>query len=304
MGKMTPVDKGSAEGTNPYNQKKAWDGEGKTGESFVSADDSMAYKKVQKVAILDKMEDTPEVEAVQEAEHTEEGDSRYKTVDYKKRYDDLKRHYDKKLGEFKTKEKSMQETIASNEPRYTPPSTPEELERFKDENPSLYNVVETVAHMRSSTELTTLKEELKTVQESLKLEEANRAYAELKVLVPDFEQIRQSNEFHEWAELQPDEIQNWVYKNRTDVRLAAQAINLYKASIGMQQPAVPATTLMPQARQAGADEQVSPRASREEPTSQERVWTAAEIASLSTTQFEQYRAEIDKAFAEGRVSRD
>ena len=55
--KMTPKDQGSLMAANPYNKNKEWDGEGKTGKAFVSADDSMAYVSTQKTVVLDKMEE-------------------------------------------------------------------------------------------------------------------------------------------------------------------------------------------------------------------------------------------------------
>jgi len=120
------------------------------------------------------------------------------------------------------------------------------------------------------------------------------------VLVPDFEQIRGDDNFHNWVEQQPQQIQDWVYKNSTDVQMAAQAINLYKASIGMQQPN---ESQPPQFNtQQGADQAVSVRNGREEPTSREKVWSRSEIASLSPAQYEQHREAIDAAFADGRIS--
>lgn len=297
MTKMTALDKGSLIGTNPYNKNKTWDDEGKTGEAFVSADDSMAYVSRPKTVIMDKMEDTKP--AVQPSGDEPE-DSRFSKVDYKKRYDDLKGHYDKQVNSFRTQEKELRKQLNDNAPVYEPPSTPEELAKFREENPSIYNVVETVAHMEAGKKVTDLQAKLDAVTETLALSQAREAYAELKVLVPDFEQIRGDDNFHNWVEQQPQQIQDWVYKNSTDVQMAAQAINLYKASIGMQQPN---ESQPPQFNtQQGADQAVSVRNGREEPTSREKVWSRSEIASLSPAQYEQHREAIDAAFADGRIS--
>ena len=45
---------------------------------------------------------------------------------------------------------------------------------------------------------------------------------------PDFAQIRQDSAFHDWVQLQPANIQDALYKNNTDARAAARAIDLYK----------------------------------------------------------------------------
>ena len=48
--------------------------------------------------------------------------------DFKKRYDDLKSHYDRKVNEWKEKEKSLSEQA---QPTYKAPKSPEELAMFK-----------------------------------------------------------------------------------------------------------------------------------------------------------------------------
>lgn len=291
---MQKVEKGALLGANPYNKNKEWDDEGKTGKEFVSADESMAYNSTPKAVAMDKMEQATDQP---QEDDTPDQDNRFKKVDYKKRYDDLKRHYDTKVNEFKKQEQELKQQIEQNAPKYKPPTTPEELEKFKRDNPSVYNVVETVAHMQASQELTKLQQELKTVQESLAYTQAEKAYAELKSLVPDFEEIRQSEDFHAWAEEQPEQIQEWVYKNSTNVQLAAKAINLYKADRGIGQQRTEATSSYNQA----ADYVPSRRTSEEPQPKTGKIWTRAEIGGLSTAQFEKYRDEIDQAFAEGRV---
>ena len=50
---------------------------------------------------------------------------------------------------------------------------------------------------------------------------------------PDFDEIRDSDEFHEWAEEQPKWVQDALYENDNDARSAARAIDLYKADMGI-----------------------------------------------------------------------
>ena len=54
------------------------------------------------------------------------------------------------------------------------------------------------------------------------------AEAELMALHPDFDKIRESDEFHDWAEEQPKWVQDALYDNDNDARSAARAIDLYK----------------------------------------------------------------------------
>jgi hypothetical protein len=47
-------------------------------------------------------------------------------------------------------------------------------------------------------------------------------------LHPDFDEIRNSDEFHEWVEEQPKWVQTALYENDNDAKSAARAIDLYK----------------------------------------------------------------------------
>lgn len=288
-------------GANPYNKRKEWDDEGKTGKEFVSADDSLAYVQEKKYAVMDKMEGKKEEEVVETKEEevpTDPQPDPYKKVDWKKRHDDLKRYYDKRVNEWKAKEKELKDQVKTNQPKYTPPTSKEELEKFREENPDLFAVIETTAHFRAGEEIKELQEKIAEVEEKLGYTEAAKAYAELKMLVPDFEEVRASEDFHNWAEQQPQEIQDWVYKNSTNVELAAKAINMYKydrnATSIQQKPPTP----RPEEKAAEA---ISITTRQEEPGEQKKIWSRAEIAGLSDAQYEKYRDEIDLAFSEGRI---
>ena len=89
---------------NPYNAKKEWHTEDKP---FVSSE-SLYFEEPQNK--LFNSNDITEVEAegsVNTEELETKKDTPYKKPDYKKRYDDLKRHYDSKLNEFKTREEEL-----------------------------------------------------------------------------------------------------------------------------------------------------------------------------------------------------
>jgi hypothetical protein len=61
----------------------------------------------------------------------------------------------------------------------------------------------------------------------------DKAEAQLLSLHPDFTDIRESDDFHEWAEEQPKWVQDALYENDNDARSAARAIDLYKADRGI-----------------------------------------------------------------------
>ena len=88
-----------------------------------------------------------------------------KDVNYKKRYDDLKKHYDNRIAEFKQKEQELLAEAADKSPEYKAPKTLEELEQFKAKNPDLYETVETVAHLQSENQPDAMRQQLTASQE-------------------------------------------------------------------------------------------------------------------------------------------
>ena len=56
-----------------------------------------------------------------------------------------------------------------------------------------------------------------------------KAEVELLKIHPDFVDIREDDDFHNWAEEQPQWVQKALYENDDDAMSAARAIDLYKA---------------------------------------------------------------------------
>jgi hypothetical protein len=219
---------------NPYNKNKSWHkGEDKP---FISS--NSVYFEEPKNRLFesdDILEATAEDGVITEALEVKK-DEPYKRPDYKKRYDDLKKHYDSKLNEFKSREQELLEEAASNRPAYKAPKSPEELERFRQDYPDVYEVVETVAHMQSESKAKVLEERLSKLQE--RETELVRQSAEQRLMErhPDFEDIRNSDDFHNWAKEQPTSIQDWIYKNASDAELASRALDLFKKDFGIDLP--------------------------------------------------------------------
>jgi hypothetical protein len=278
------------ENANPYNQKKSWHTD--IEENFDTADGVFFEKPKAK-----KKEAIPSEPVEQVAEQESPKDEPYKRPDYKKRYDDLKKHYDSKLNEFKSREQELLEQAAENRPNYVAPKSPEELEKFREEYPDVYEVVETVSHLQAEEKSKDLKEKLERLQQ--REQELVRKDAEKRLMDkhPDFEDIRNSDDFHGWAKEQPKSIQDWVYNNADDADLASRALDLFKKDIGMD--VAPKKSRSKQSNKSAAD-MVSTKTTSVEPQ-QTKVWTEKEIASMSMDQFDRYEAEISEAMQQGRI---
>ena len=281
---------------NPYNANKPWHkGEDKP---FISSD-SMFFEEPKNK--LFKSDDITEVEpegSVNTEELETKKDTPYKKPDYKKRYDDLKKHYDSKLNEFKTREQELIEEATKNRTDYKAPKSEEELEEFKNNYPDVYEVVETVAHLQSESKAKVLEERLSKLQERELQLVRQDAEKRLMDKHPDFGDIRNSDDFHEWAKEQHESIQAWVYDNDDDADLASRALDLFKRDIGMDVTETTKSDSKP-TRQSAAD-MVSTKTTSIEPM-QEKVWSEKEIAAMSVAEFDKYEKEISDAMQEGRI---
>ena len=274
---------------NPYNQKKSWH-EG-VEESFEDAT-GMYFDKPKAKA------KQPEQDVEQEVQEESPKDQPYKKPDYKKRYDDLKKHYDSKLNEFKAREQELIDEATKNRPTYKAPKSPEEIEQFRKEYPDVYEVVETVSHLQAEEKSKDLKEKLERLQEREK--ELVRKDAEKRLMEkhPDFEDIRNSDDFHGWAKEQPKSIQDWIYKNADDADLASRALDLFKKDFGID-VSTKEKSNSKQTKKSAAD-MVSTKTTAVEPK-QEKIWSETEIAAMSMDEFDKFENEISEAMQQGRI---
>ena len=282
---------------NPYNAKKDYidyeQMKANASKEFADAN-TIAVKKDQPKVVVDSMQPTETEEDTPE----EQADKPYKKVDYKKRYDDLKKHYDGRVNSFKSREEELLAEIRANRPTYKAPKSAEEIEAFKKEYPDVYGVVETVAHLRSSKETEDLKEEIKQLKELNQTVNKEKAEAKLARMHPDFEQIRESDEFHSWASSQPEAIKDWVYGNATNAELASRAIDLFKQDTGKSKSKEVSGDLV------AASEMVKVKNSKEIGYGSKKIWTRSQIAAMSQSEFDKNEKAITEAMSEGRVIND
>jgi len=275
---------------NPYNARKSWHTQER--KKSLSAAESLYYPE-------DDEEPQQQKATRRKAPSTEDEPS----TNYKKRYDDLKKHYDQKLSEFKIKEQELMEQARSAEPEYQAPKSQEDLDRFREEYPDLYDTVETVAHMRSQQEVEALRSKLSVIEQREAEIAAREAEAALKERHPDFDDIRGDDSFHEWAQEQPEQIQDWIYNNPNNVTLAVKALDLYKLETGKGQGSRKRRSARQQPQQGGsAADMVSTKTTNVD-AKEAKIWTESEIAKMSLDQFDRHEEEIKIAMEEGRVRR-
>ena len=263
---------------NPYNARKNWH-EGND-KPFASAD-----------GVYHEPEQPKKKKATRKA--APESDSQ--DSNYKKRYDDLKKHYDTKVNEFKQKEQELEAEARMTQQVEQESAYEEQLESFKEENPDLYDAVEAV----TANQTNELREKLSVLEQREAQIVRREAEETLRTSHPDFLELRESEEFHVWAEAQPEQIQDWIYNNPDNVSLAVKAIDLYKMEAGI---ATPTKTKRAQSQSSsGSTADVVSTKTKTVDTNEPKIWTQREIAALSMQQYEKFEQEIDQALMEGRV---
>jgi hypothetical protein len=275
---------------NPYNQNKEWHVKDK--KEFISSNN---------VFFDEPQEESEEVEKeTKQVKKATVKDTPYKKPDYKKRYDDLKSHYDKKLNEFKSREQKLIDEANDNRQSYKAPKTAEELEEFKEQYPDVYDVVETVSQMTSGENIKSLEDKI-SVLEKRELEIVQRE-AESRLLSkhPDFDDIRNSEDFHSWAKEQPESIQDWIYNNADDAYLASRALDLFKKDLGIATSSTKTKKPSSKKSKKSAADMVSTKTTAVEPK-QDKIWTEREITAMSMDEFDRFEDEIGLAVSEGRV---
>ena len=212
---------------------------------------------------------------------------------FKKRYDDLKRHYDETISKHKDellKLKKEKEAMATK-PTF---KSKEELEEWRRDYPDMYDSV-----MQMTTEATMkakqdMQEELLQVKKQQTALARDRAEVELAKKHPDFKEIRESSDFHDWASVQDSTIQSWLYDNSDNPKSAARAIDLYKYDRGLS------TKKVNYDAKKEAAKAVSKTKPSDTPT-EKKVWKWSEIQKMKPDEYSRYEEQIDKAHREGRI---
>jgi hypothetical protein len=219
---------------------------------------------------------------------------------FKKRYSDLRRHQQKQAEEFKTELaalKSQLESATKKEMKL--PKSDEDIETWATEYPDVAAIVETIAMKKAREQSTALEERLKAIDELQNSATKEKAEAALMQMHPDFDDIRDSDDFHEWAEEQPKWVQDALYENDNDARSAARAIDLYKSDRGIGKETKSKSN-------KSAAEAVSTKNKRSKPQSDEAstYLKESDVDKMSTQEYEKHADEIMDAIRSGKFIYD
>lgn len=240
-----------------------------------------------------KAKEEPQEEVKEEDDGPEPKGAEEKT--FKKRYGDLRRHAQKTESELKEQIDELRVQLeASTKKQIQYPKSEDELTEWMEKYPDVAQIVETIAMKKAHEQASEFESKFKQIDE-MKLEaKREKAEAELMRLHPDFEEIRDTEEFHSWVEEQPKWVQDALYDNDTDAVSAGRAIDLYKADKGIK-------ANKKSSKVKGAAEAVNAKSERSSPEgdASKSYIKESDVAKMTAQQYEKEQDKIAEAIRAG-----
>ena len=165
-------------------------------------------------------------EAVEETE-VEPASSEEKT--FKKRYGDLRKHSQETKQSLEKQVNDLRKQLdKSTKQEIKLPKSDDDIDAWAAQYPDVAAIVETIAIKKAREQSKDLEDRVKEIDAMRETATKEKAEVELLKIHPDFSEIRDSDDFHDWAKEQPKWVQDALYENDDDARSAARAIDLYK----------------------------------------------------------------------------
>ena len=236
-------------------------------------------------------------EATAEGETSEDdSDLNREEKSFKKRYGDLRRH-------MAEKEKDWQERISAiesyqNGDSIVAPKSDQDIEEWAAQNPDVAGIVETIASKKAKEMFSKAETRLQHLDEMQS--ETLRKTAESIIVEShsDFVKIRESDDFHDWADEQPKWVQDAVYENADDARSVVRVLDLYKIDKGMTKEAKKANT------KAAASMVSKTSKTKVDANDVDGQIRESDVAKMSSKDFETNMDDINKAMRNGKFVYD
>jgi hypothetical protein len=233
-------------------------------------------------------------EAPKEAASDEDKDLTREEKTYKKRYDDLRRHQNKLVEQVKTLEAQV-----SDPSSFAAPTTEAELEAWKEKYPDVANIVSTLAKKEAQAMYNAADERLSRLDEIAEQADRAKAEAEIRAIHSDFDELKDSDVFHDWVDVQPKWVKDALYVNSDDPASVARVIDLYKADNNIVNKGKKASAK----RAATAIVTKKGRTSVDAEESNGRI-TESDVNKMSAAEYEKRSDEIMEAIRGGRFVYD
>lgn len=213
---------------------------------------------------------------------------------FKKRYGDLRRY-------MQEKEKAWEEEKAKllNTPKaIVPPKSDEDIAAWAKKYPDVAGIVETIAKKQAEQMFAAANSRLQELDRITQEAETAKAEAIIRKSHSDFDTLRDSDEFHSWAEEQPKWVQDALYENADDPASVIRVIDLYKVDKGLTKAGK-----ADQRKQAAKDIPSRSRPAIDEDGSSEMI-RESQVQRMSDKEFEENYDKIIRAQKTGKFIYD
>jgi len=242
---------------------------------------------------MEEVEEVEEIKKPQESEKEEGLSSEEKS--FKKRYGDLRRYQQKEKQELQAKIDALEAKLeqASSDPQL--PKTKEQVEAWVKKYPDVAAIVKSLAGQEASQKAQELDKRLKEIEDMGAQIALEKAEAEIRKIHPDFDEIRESDDFHTWAEDQPASITKPLYDD-LDVRGAARAIDLYKLDRGIKKTSPDKNAALSVSTRSRANTPVTDESSK--------WWSESRVSRMTDKEYMEKESEILEAMRDGKFKYD
>jgi len=215
---------------------------------------------------------------------------------YRKRYDDIRKLQTNTAAELKAIKAQLEN--AKEQGLVRPPKSDEDIQAWADKYPDVAAIVETIAEKKAQEKFSVAEERLRQIDEMS--EEANRSKSMdvIRASHSDFDDLKESDEFHDWAGEQPKWVQDALYENQDDPRSVVRVIDLYKGDKGLD------TKSRKKSTKEAASAVVTKRSTKPSQADTEVTFTESQIGKMSMKDFEKHQDAIMEAQRTGKFVYD
>ena len=215
---------------------------------------------------------------------------------FKKRYGDLRRHMQEKEKEWNDKFEAFEKRMKKE--AIAPPKSDEDIEEWAKQYPDVAGIVETIAAKKAQEMFSKADARLKELDQAQSEAQRMKAENQIRKSHEDFDDLRASDEFHDWANEQPKWVQDALYENADDPASVVRVIDLYKVDKGL-------TKTAKKAKAKDAASTVTRRSKTEVDVDDANdVIRESDVAKMSDKEFEAKSEEINKAIRSGKFVYD
>ena len=215
---------------------------------------------------------------------------------YKKRYSDLRSHQNKQAEELKTLKAQLENAQVRGDIR--PPKSDEDIEAWSREYPDVSAIVERIAEKKAQEKFAGAESRLQEIDRISAEADRDRMEGEIRAMHPDFDELRASDVFHDWAGEQPKWVQDALYENSEDPASVTRVIDLYKVDKGLD------TKTRKKSSKAAASAVVTKRTTRPDSNDSVGYFSESQVHKMSPRDYEKNSDAIMEAIRAGKFDYD